>query len=106
MCSAPFGKAAWLSSVYHLSRVHCFDEIGHSAFMMSKGLQQGLKIRLASCVHQPVGTYGLVSLSLNSNSPYLEPDKDFQHLSLLFKCLESSPCGHPDQPTILNGIHR
>lgn len=54
MCSAPFGKAAWLSSVQSLARSHCFDKIGHSAFIeCQKGLQQDLKLDLpAVCSRQ------------------------------------------------------
>lgn len=58
--------------------------------------------RLASCVLRAMRTYGPVSLSLDSDKQTLpEPDKEFQCPNPLLKCLESSPCGHPEQPTVL-----
>lgn len=108
MCSAPFGKAAWLSSVQCLARSHCFDKIGHSAFIgCQKGLQQDLKLDLPAVCSRQWELMGLshcpltLTVFASARQGISMPESPF----FFFKCLESSPCGHPDQPMALNRTH-
>ena len=62
--------------------------------------------RLASCVLRAMGTYGPVSLSLDSSRTDLAYARQGISMpSLLLKSLESSSCGHADRPVVPSGVH-